>query len=66
MALKDNAEITVLVRNGQFTNLILDALLRAGFEFKGKSYTHGGRELHLMPPNNTPDASGAPSGVTSE
>jgi len=42
--------ITVLIKQGQHTNLVLDALLRAGFEFVEKLYVHNGRELHMKVP----------------
>lgn len=46
----ENVEVTVLVRNGQYTGLILEALLMKGFELVSRNSTHGGRELHLKPP----------------
>jgi hypothetical protein len=42
--------ITVLIKQGQHTGTVLDALLRGGFELVDKSYTHAGRELILKVP----------------
>jgi hypothetical protein len=42
--------ITVLIKQGQHTGTVLDALLRGGFELVERGYTHAGRELILKPP----------------
>lgn len=46
----EKPEITVLVKQGKHVGAVLDALLRAGFELSGKTYSHAGRELHVIPP----------------
>lgn len=45
-----NQYVTVLVRNGQYTGAVVDALLRCGFELIERTVTHGGRELLLKAP----------------
>jgi len=50
-------EITILVKQGQHVNSVLDALLRVGFELIEKSYTHAGRELRVkLPPEHLRNA----------
>lgn len=43
-------QITILIKQGQHVNTVLDALLRAGFELVEKNYTHAGRELIVTIP----------------
>lgn len=44
-------ELTIVLKNRMFSNVVLMALLAAGFERTGTEYLHDGVHLHLKPPN---------------
>ena len=44
------AEITIVLKNRMFSQVVLMALLAAGFESLGKDYLHDGVHLRLKPP----------------
>lgn len=44
------AQVTILVKNGNYKNLVRDFLLSSGLELVGENYTHGGREIHFRIP----------------
>lgn len=43
-------QVQILVRNGQFKNLVRDILLSHGLQLVDEVVTHGGREIHFRIP----------------
>jgi hypothetical protein len=43
-------EITIVLKNRMFSQVVIMALLAAGFELISKSYPHDGCALHLKVP----------------
>jgi len=43
-------QVSILVRNGQFKNLVRDILLSHGLQLVEEVITHGGREVTLRIP----------------
>lgn len=43
-------EITIVLKNRMFSNVVLMALLAAGFESISREYLHDGVHLHMKPP----------------
>jgi hypothetical protein len=47
-------EIEIVLKNRQYSNAVIMALLPAGFELLGKDYMHDGLHLRLKPPYVAP------------